>query len=218
MRRHPNEARLIRGHPGGGQSDVLWIRGTGGSKLEILLNRRGTIQVHGRADGRESIEWEPTDWSVYLSSEPRSFIERLERAAGWSSPSKPPASTPTTLTYRVFAALASFGIKSVRPLFIEQGFIDTSGYGGGPNENLRRFAVPASYLEPREDDLFREPGYRFWIVMREQTPLCAIEQTLAVAWFLGHHSQVDLMSTYRAEQREPVLVAAHLLSIALRQP
>lgn len=45
VRRHPDTTRLIRGHPGGGQSDCLWILPTASEHGDIRLNRHGTIQV-----------------------------------------------------------------------------------------------------------------------------------------------------------------------------
>jgi hypothetical protein len=91
--------------------------------------------------------------------------------------------------------------KSVRPADIQPGFIDTSGYGGGPNRHLDQFAIPDTLLEPRPDDLFGEPGYRFWIVCREDDPLVAIEQTTATAWALGEEQGIELESVFAQSGR-----------------
>lgn len=216
MRRHPTDARLFRGHPGGGQYDLLWIRGFENSQLDIRLNRPGTIQVWGRADNQRPIEWGPTEWTDYLKSEPRAFVELLERVAGWPAPPKVPRSTPTTLTYRVLAALTSFGLKTIRPIIVEQGFIDSSGdYGSGHNHLMNRFEFPSHLFEPRKDDLFGQPGYRFWIPTREGAPLCAIEQTSATAWFPESKQSVDLMTSYQRNHKEVVLVASEILHTAV---
>lgn len=215
MRRHPNGVRLFRGHPGGGQYDVLWMIGIPEPGVDVRLNRTGTIQVHGRADGGRELAWQPTEWSDYLSADPKGFIERLERAAGWPAPSQVPPSTPITLTYRVLAALAGFGSKTVHPIWIEQGYIDSSGYGGGPNGTLREFTIPDHLTSARPDDFFGEPGYRFWIPVRDNKPLAAIEQTSATAWFLDGAAPLDLMAAYRSLAKEPALVAAAVLRRAL---
>lgn len=215
MRRHPNDVRLFRGHPGGGQYDLLWMIGIPEPGVDVRLNRNGSIQVHGRADGGHELSWTPTGWSDYLSADPKGFVERLERAVGWSSPNQVPPSTPVTLTYRVLAALAGFGAKTVHPIWIEQGFIDTAGYDGGPNKRMREFTIPDVLTAARPDDAFGEPGYRFWIPVRDNTPLAAIEQTTATAWFIGESEPIDLLAAYRSMAKEPVLVAAAVLRRAL---
>lgn len=215
MRRHPKDVRLFRGHPGGGTYDVLWIIGIPEPGIDIRLNRAGTIQIHGRADGRLDISWPPTAWGEYLNADPKNFVERIERAAGWPVPKKVPPSTPVTLTYRVLAALAGFGAKTVHPIWVQQGYIDTSGYGGGPNSALGEFTIPDELITARPDDFLEEPGYRFWIPVRDDTPLAAIEQTTATAWFLDDSEPIDLMAAYRSMGKEPALVAATVLRRAL---
>jgi len=215
MRRHPNGARLFRGHPGSGQYDVLWIVGVPNPGVDVRLNRTGTIQVHGRADGGREIQWQPTSWIEYLGSDSRAFIQRLEAAAGWPGPAEVPPSTPETLTYRVLAALAAMGTKTVHPIGIAQGYIDTSGYGGGPNTALRDFSIPSHLTDVRSEDFYGEPGYRFWLPCRDGAPFAAIEQTSATAWFLNRSAHLDLRMAYRELHKEPALVAAEVLRTAL---
>jgi hypothetical protein len=146
VRRHPNTTRLIRAHPGGGQSDCLWILPTAGARGDVRLNRNGTIQVLERFDGRPANAWQPSGWDEYLRSDPRQFLHRLEVSAGLPVPQQVPPATPTTLTYRVLAAIASTAVKSVHPIDIQPGMIDTSGYGGGHNAALSLFgAIPAGF-------------------------------------------------------------------------
>lgn len=215
MRRHPGEARLFRGHPGGGNYDLLWIKGLRRSKLDLRLNRVGTIQVWGRADGGQHIPWEATEWAEFLAEEPRVFVQRLERAAGWTAPEKVPSSTNETLTFRVLAALAAIGFKTVHPIIIEEGFIDSSGEESGHNPSMEMFDFPTELLRARPDDFFGEPGYRFWIPTRDGTPLCAIEQTSGTAWFVGNAEPINLMSLYRKNFKETSLVASKLLRVSL---
>lgn len=134
VRRHPTVLRLVRGHPGGGQSDCLWLLPLFGDQGDVRLNRVGTIQVLERFDGRTADGWQPTEWSEYLFAEPRGFLYRLEREAGLPTPSQAPSSTPRTLTYRVLAAITATAFKSVHPIEIQQGYIDSSGFAMSHDE------------------------------------------------------------------------------------
>lgn len=212
VRRHPDTARLIRAHPGGGQSDCLWLLPTAGKTGDVRLNRNGTIQVLERFDGGPPGEWRPTEWDEYLRADPRGFLHRLEVAAGLPSPQQVPPATPTTLTYRVLAAVASTAIKSVHLVEIQPGFIDTSGYGGGPNDALALFsAIPAELLRARDDDFFGESGYRFWVVLRDEVPVLAVEQLEGLAWTPHHDVSFPLMGLYEGARRDLLVTTMRLL-------
>ena len=129
-RRHPNTTRLIRAHPGGGQSDCLWLLPAREGDGDVRLNRNGTIQVLARFDGREP-DWPATEWDTYFRADSRGFLGRLEAAAGLPSPAPVPAATPRTLTLRVLAAITATGVKSVDPIEVVPGYCDSSGGGGG---------------------------------------------------------------------------------------
>lgn len=211
-RRHPITTRLIRAYPGGGQYDCLWLMPTTGDKGDVQLNRNGTIHVLERFDGRPVAGFESVEWDEYLRADPREFLHRLEVAAGLPSPDQVPAATPATLTYRVLAAIASTAVKSVHPIDIQLGFIDSSGYGGGQNPALTDFAViPAELLRPREDDMFGEPGYRFWVVLRDDVPVLALEQREALAWTTHHDLAYSVMDLYQESRRSLLVTALKLL-------
>ena len=215
VRRHPKETRLFRGHPGGGTYDVLWILGLKDSALDIRLNRNGTIQVHGRVDNEPVREIETMQWADYLMADPKTFLLQLEHAVGWTAPATTPRSTPETLTYRVLAALAAIGTKTIRPISIEQGYIDSSGYDGGRHPGLNEFSFPDELTHVRDDDFFHKPGYRFWMPYREGKPLVAIEQSTATVWFTNRPDSLQLMSLYKRLHKEPALVAAEILKKSL---
>ena len=80
-RRHP-ELVIRREHPGGGQYDVLALRS--GRGCVLMLNREGTVQVHGREDGRDP-RWEPMPWNEVIEQDLRSLANRLQDAAGLTS-------------------------------------------------------------------------------------------------------------------------------------
>lgn len=211
VRRQPTTLRLIRGHPGGGQSDCLWLLPLAGNDGDVRLNREGTIQVLERFDGRPADEWRPTEWTEYLFAEPRAFLDRLERAAGLPSPSQVPTATPRTLTYRVLAAIAATAFKSVHPIEIQEGFIDTSGYGGGHNENLDAFPIDPERLRAGPDDFFDEAGYRFWIVVRDQVPILAIDQADSFAWTSHGSTPVEVMALFKKSRRHVMVTTLELL-------
>lgn len=215
VRRHPTTTRILRTHPGGGQYDCLTITSPAGDGGSVQLNRNGTIQVHARFDGQPDAEWPPTEWIDYLAADPREFLGRLERASGLSAPAHVPPSDPTTLTYRLLAALAATGLKSVHPIEIQSGQFDTSGGGGGPNEALDSFpAIPAELRRDQSDDLFQQAGYRFWIVLRDRVPILAFEQDAGMAWTQHHGEGFDLMGLYELSHHNLLVVALELLQLA----
>ena len=213
-RRHPHTLRLIRAHPGGGLSDCLWfLSAVGDHDGDVRLNRNGTIQVLERFDGRPSA-WEPVSWDEYLRSDPREFLDRLEIEAGLPRPSAVPKSTPRTLTLRILAAIAATAVKSVEPIEISPGIIDTSGpLGGGVDRGaFEAFpAIPSEMLEPRGDDLKGHAEYRFWFVRRNDVPVLAFEQSHGLAWTAHHDNAWVLMDLYTESRRHLLVTALKLL-------
>ncbi len=215
VRRHPATTRILHTHPGGGQYDCLTITSPAGDGGTVQLNRRGTIQVHTRFDGQEGNEWPPTEWIDYLAADPREFLDRFERASGLPAPAHVPASSPTTLTYRLLAALAATGLKTVHPIEIQSGYLDTSGYGAGPNDALDSFpAIPSELRQDQHDDLFGHAGNRFWIVLRNRVPILAFEQDTGLAWTQHHGESFDVMRRYERSRRNLLIVALKLLQLA----
>jgi hypothetical protein len=214
VRRHPLTTRVLHTHPGGGQYDCLTITSPTGGGGTVELNRNGTIQVHDRFDGRSDDQWEHTDWDNYLRADPRAFLDRLERASGLPTPTHVPPSDPMTLTYRVLAALAATALKSVHPIEIESGQIDSSG-GGGPNDALDSFpAIPEELRRVQDDDLFHQAGYRFWIALRDRVPILAFEQDEGMAWTQHHGEGFDLMGLYELSDHNLLIVTLELLRLA----
>ena len=198
-RRHPASTRLLRAHPGGGLSDCLWLLPAVEGPGDVRLNRNGTIQVLERFDGARSV-WEPTAWDAYFRSDPREFLGRLEAAAGLVARHGVPAATPRTLTLRVLAAIASTAVKSIAPIEIVPGMIDTSGYGGGPND--KAFAVfpsiPAELLRPR-----RRPPWHRGVPLLVRVP-----QRRA-----RHRSRTELRTRLGSPQRRRLETDGHVRGI-----
>lgn len=216
VRRHP-ELRILRTHPTGGMYDCLTIvDGANGSGVDIQLNRNGRIHILGTASTRPGVVWEPTEWFEYMSSDPREFLGRLERAAGLPAPPQVPASPPRSLTYRVLAAVAVTSFMTVHPIEIESGYIDASGEGGSHrNADLDLFAaIPTELRRPKPEDVLGVAEYRFWIVERRGVPIVAIEQDSATSWCQHRDDGFDIAREYRAANRDLFRVVASLLAFA----
>lgn len=177
-----------------------------------MLNRNGTIQTSGPFDGRdESESWRATSWEDYLRRDPFEFVAALESAVGLPTPASAPASTPTTLTYRILATITALHVKSVRPVEVQQGYVDSSGAGGGPNDLLDAFPIRDALLQARPDDFFGEPGYRFWFVVRGDEPLLGFEQTAGRVWVFETGDGFDLMALYGNTSRRLLATTLDLL-------
>lgn len=215
VRRHPATTRILRTHPGGGQYECLTIASPAADGGTVQLNRNGTIQVNARFDGQPGGDWPHTEWIDYLTADPKEFLDRLERASGLPTQAHVPASDPTTLTYRLLAALAVTGLKSVHPIEIQSGYFDTSGGDGKPNDALDAFpAIPSELRRHQSDDLFGQAGYRFWIVLRDRVPILAFEQKAGLAWTQHHGEGFDLMGLYDLSHHNLLIVALELLQLA----
>jgi hypothetical protein len=116
-----------------------------------------------------------------------------------------------TLTLRILAAIAASGVKSVHPIEIVPGLFDTSGYGGGPNEEaFASFsAIPRELRENQSEYLDGE--YRFWFVYRDGVPILAFEQGQALAWTQHRDAAWSLMDVYSESRRDLLVTALELL-------
>ena len=216
--RHPAALRVLRTHPSGGQADCLTLVGLGESRPPIFqLNRVGEIQACGHLDGQyieDLVRW---PWRDYLAQDSERFILELETSSGLVA-SEHAAPTDAALTYRVLAALAATQFKADRRLTVEPGYIDTSGYGAGPNE--KAFAafpwIEASLLRPRDTDPFGEARYRFWFLSRSGIPLLAFEQESGQVWNTYDRRPIRLRELYRRTEHDEDLTAARLLARALK--
>lgn len=185
VRRHPT-LKIIRMHPGGGLYDVLCVLDAAAESTEsittkLMLNRTGTIQVHGRADG-ESPPSVSREWADFLlHPRPLEFIEQLEHDAGLPSPVIQPLTKPC-LIYLTIATLASLGTIG-EPFRISEGFIDSAGPAGSDvaswMEELRW--LPGELRGSQPSDLFGIPEYRFWRIERPGFQL-TFETSTASAW------------------------------------
>jgi len=156
-RRHL-ELKIKREHPGGGQYEVLALRT--GRGCTFMLNREGTVQVHGREDGREP-GWEPLPWEDVVARDHRAVVTALESAAGLAHVERAPRSTPRVLVYRTLSALANLHVLA-EPADICVGAIDTSGYGGGPADWLRDLDEIRARIDRVADSTDVQPRFGYW--------------------------------------------------------
>lgn len=215
-RRHPSTVRIFHGRPGGGQSDVLWLRAPNGNTHggDVRLNRDGRIHIVRRFDAAPDAG-EPAGitytWSQALAgaSASRGFALELERDAGLPAPSHTPAATRATLTWRLIAAILSAHATTQSPLRIEPGFIDADY--SGPSPHFSTFpTLPRGIADAHRDDPFGQAGYRFWFALQAEVPVLMFEQTSGTAWTAGSRSATfDLMAAYTKHGR-----ARGLLSVA----
>lgn len=210
VRRHPHHLVLLRTHPGGGQYDCLSLATSKRDPPRAMfqLNRRGSIQVHRTAQGEELEDPPRFTWLDYLSSEPYTFLRRLEDLAHLASPETLPASTPASLTLRLIAALAITGVMSVHAVEVHSGFLDSSGMWSGPRDDLFEAFPPAQGARRQSlpGDPFDIPEYRFWFVTIDDEAVLAFESTGRSWNSVGE--EFDLMGLYERSMRRlwPVVV------------
>ncbi len=59
--------------------------------------------------------------------------------------------------------------------------------------------------------MFGEPGYRFWVVLRDDVPVLALEQREALAWTTHHDLAYSVMDLYQESRRSLLVTALKLL-------
>lgn len=209
VRRHP-ELRIIQTHPGGGQYDCLAIYRRGTDPFEgphLDLNRLGSahIWISGQADPRT---WD-NFWVEYLAApDPDPLICDLETQFDLTAPEHTPPTTPEVLVYRIIAEALGAQCWGRRPYSFQNAYLDTSGYGAGPDEAV--FGAFPTASERRRvvetDDLYEVSEYRFWQLSRAGQPVALLEVS-------GHAFRADgtlkLMELYQSVGRRlwPVLDA-----------
>lgn len=178
-----------------------------------MLNREGTIQVLDRFDGQAST-WEPTSWEDYMRSDPKRFLLELERAAGLAPATSIPPSAIDTLVYRLLATFAALSCKSVDPMRIEQGFIDTAGYGSGVNASISDFPGLESRIsrDCQAGGGGAHPGFRYWMTWRKGKPLVAINRETGKIWTSNGKWPITLDRMYAAAGRDVERLALEILS------
>lgn len=207
IRRHPNTLRVLETHPGGGQYDCLSLYRRDGDhdnpQLFVHLNRPGHITPASWFEPSDGGEPERFNWLDVLASDDRRthIIEQLERCEGLASPKSTPPTNSRSIGPRVLARFAASAAPTTRRWDIRNGFLDTSGYGGGVNEFVDKF--PGITLDRLPSDPGGESSYRYWFVLdHEDTPFTAVDVDRGLAWRRdGGGAQIDLMKIYKTSGR-----------------
>ena len=173
-RRHPTKFKVIETHPGGGMYDCLSIFSTADREPRHIadFNRAGRLHI----------------------------FDKVTDLLGLSIPQKRPPSTPTTLVYRFISAFlthTAFGVEDWR---CRNGFIDTSGYGGGVSSVFDKFPQAQERLRVElKDDIFQSPAYRFWFLRKNEKPVLCLETTGTLWNKKG--KEFNLAELYKEERR-----------------
>lgn len=176
-RRHPEELRIVETHPGGGQYYCLTAATCGEQPRAVLdANRVGSIHAQ-RTDGTRST-W---TWIDYLTCQnPRRFLAEVERALRLPHVVSVPPATPPTLTWRCIAAALASEVLGVRHLRALNGFLDTSGGGGGPRTELFDAFPPAQATL----GALKHAGaaYRYWFLLTGEEPVAVVDSETSQCW------------------------------------
>lgn len=217
-KRHPNLITIFIGHPGGGMSDVLWLKDRTNryEKAGILLNRTGSIHVDGRFDGNpKKGDFLMRRWEQYISHDHQLFIRKLEKFAGLPNVQKSPITTNRILVYQTLCFILSHAYISNGPAApldwrytVRNGYFDSSGYSGsGENPDLDKFSFDKELFRKQDGDLFDNPYYRFWLIYEHDLIQDTRELKLGFEESSGTMlapdggKQFDLMKIYNSQGR-----------------
>lgn len=210
VRRHPG-LLIHEMHPAGGLADVLCVVDPSDGEMldhtRIMINRAGSIQVHRSAEYGTKI-LQVTTWDEVLAADdPHMQVKALELAAGLERPAETPASRPTTLTYRLIAALLNATVNDRHRWDVRNEFHDSSAdHDITLLGHLDQFPSLREHLRSAPTlGLPHEPESHYWIVLRNDEPVAAIS-TEGRAYCRDR--TIELLPTYERVKRSML----HLLT------
>jgi hypothetical protein len=180
-RRHPTKFTVIETHPCSGQYDCLSLFDTKQTHLGDF-NRKGRLHVFNQFDHNQAPE--PFDiWrEIFSEQSVKKTLDKISSMLGMSIPSKLAPSTASTLVYRFIAEFLTHSTFGVHQWECRNGFIDTSGYGGGVAAAFEGFAKAQARLRlTLPTDVLGNPAYRFWFIYKNKIPVLCIE-TNGTVW------------------------------------
>ena len=212
-RRYPHTFKVIETHPGGGLYDCLSLCDTGMRHIADF-NRAGSFHVFNRFDKGGDIPDSFDIWHFMIHAEdPREVIESVSNMLGLPLPGRLPPSEPDTLVYRWIAAFLAHAVFGREEWKCQNGFHDTSGYGGGIQPFFKKFLNAKKRLEvTMSGDILSNPAYRFWFLTKNNKAVLCLE-TAGFVW-RENGSIFDLPILYEKERKIWPLVleiAGHLL-------
>ena len=189
MRCFPGKFRIIETHPGGGQYDCLSIV-DGKDTVLAYFNRKGRLTIFHKCDPSTFMAIDrsppPVDiWKSFLTLD-RSIKEHLSHLLSLLNltlPKPRPPSTPEILIYRFIAGVLKYTMYCGTRWGCRNGFVDTSGYGGGiAKDYFTHFTKAKEHLRIRlPHDMFGNAAYRFWFLLKKNKPIVCLE-TSGIIW------------------------------------
>ncbi|MCE3554511.1 hypothetical protein LWC33_24015 [Pseudonocardia sp. RS11V-5] len=174
VRRSP-KLLLVETHPGDGMYDCLsLVRRTDNVTTTLIdLNREDRAHVHV-AEAYEPITWA----DAFAARGGHDVVRSLEQAAGLIPAAKAPPTGQRVLTYRLIARILTSLIDDRHEWDARSGQLDSSGMDAtaAHRPELLHFpSVVESLRDSRPDDLFGRPGYRFWMLLRDNDPVAVFD-------------------------------------------
>lgn len=206
-RRFPDRYFLIETHPCSGQYDCLSlveIRDGSGSALDV--NREGSVHVH---HGLAPQSWQ--DWAERILDDPRRFLDTIGEAVGIAAPNKLPKSTPTTISFRYVSELLTHTVGRLENWECRNGFLDTSGYGGGKRETWFNCFAGIEAEQPPQGlgDGRLDTAYCYWFFLKNSEPVLCVDTDGRLYTLEGDVH--DLVASYSKRKRMwPVIAETSL--------
>jgi hypothetical protein len=199
IRRFPSKFTLIQSHPGGGQYDCLSVMTAERNSRRVLdVNRVGGLHVFVdmRSGNQQDESW--PDWLDYMcKGSAKLLLDEVTQAVGLPIPPKNPPSTPEIITYRFVSDFLTHSIGTIHNWRCINGFLDTSGYGGGAiNDLFRRFpnlsSIPHETLSPTLPQ-------EYWFFCKNNNPLLCIDKRTKI--YRNDGSSYNLLEMYHKSRR-----------------
>ena len=190
-RRYPGKFKIIETHPGGGQYDCLGLYDDRNQNIADL-NRDGSLHLPGG-----TLSWQ----EILNASDPKMMLDKICQMLRFPKVGNTPHSTPTTLVYRFIATFLTHATLGIHKWECRNGYEDTSGYGGGVVSAFKDFPQAQERLKINlEDDILRQPAYRFWFLRKDDKPLLCLE-TVGLVWVQSDLKTYNLMDLYNYNKR-----------------
>ena len=169
-RRHPH-LRVYEMHPADGMYDMLRIFAplTDPVRMGELvdMNRAGRIHLP------DVESFDPILWSAGLSAQdPHEIVKKIERGRGWELTRKSPATTPTSLVYRLISRVLTRNLNDRYHWDARSVYLDHALGSSRRSEFIDAFPTAEGILAelrattPQEQDC----ASRMWVITRDDDP------------------------------------------------
>ncbi|MBE7157340.1 MAG: hypothetical protein INR62_02685 [Rhodospirillales bacterium] len=161
-------------HPGGGQYDCLSLRDEAGRHFADL-NRKGTLHIFARFDGREPEKESWDAWPELLRLDITELVAEMRRRLGQDLPTRLSSSTPRVLLYRFVAAcLGMHAFARGRWSCVSVAHDSSGSEGCYVRPEAREFAGLSAELGGLASDWAAERAPHWWLLMKNDSPLLAL--------------------------------------------